>query len=71
MGMIFSLVKLAPIFFVNSLLTMVFVNIVDTTLGIAEIDYVQSMLVTISLWIVVAPIALLVSRMKFSETQTW
>jgi hypothetical protein len=71
MGTIFSLIKLAGVFFFNSWLVMVFVGLIASELGISKITYVESLLVTISLWVVVAPIAYMAGRVKFSEAQNW
>ena len=44
-------------FFFSAWLTMIFWGIVAPDLGLATIGYVRAMLVTIALWLVVAPLA--------------
>lgn len=46
-----------PGFFLSSLFLMLLWKPIASHFGIAEIDYVTSMLITITLWIVVAPLA--------------
>jgi len=43
-------------FFFSAWLTMMFCGIIATDLGIEPIGYIESMLVTIALWLVVAPL---------------
>tara|TARA_B100001750_G_C15426529_1_gene555833 strand:- start:307 stop:522 length:216 start_codon:yes stop_codon:yes gene_type:complete len=71
MGTLFSLIKVAGAFFLNSWLTMLFVDISGGELGLSAISYTSAMLVTIGIWVVIAPIVFLISRFKFSEEQTW
>jgi hypothetical protein len=44
-------------FFFSAWLTMIFWGIIAPDLGLATIDYVKAMLVTIALWLAVAPLA--------------
>jgi hypothetical protein len=44
-----------PMFFVNAWLLMIFAGIVGGDVGIAPVGYVTSMVVTIGLWLVLAP----------------
>ena len=50
---------------------MLFVDISGGELGLSAISYTSAMLVTIGIWVVIAPIVFLISRFKFSEEQTW
>ncbi len=43
-------------FFFSSWLTMIFWGIVAPDIGVAKISYTTAMLVTIALWLVVAPL---------------
>ncbi len=49
-------------FFVSSWILMIFVGIVAADLGINPIGYVTSMVVTIGLWLVVAPVVGAIAR---------
>ena len=49
-------------FFVSSALTMVFWNIIAPWVGVGSIGYVNAMVITIAIWLVVAPLAAAVSR---------
>ena len=49
------LVAAGPLFFVSAWLLMIFAGIVDTDVGIRPFGYVTSMVVTIGLWLVLAP----------------
>jgi hypothetical protein len=55
MGNFFKLVSAGPAFFVSSWVLMIFAGIVHVDLGIRPIGYVTSMVVTIGLWLVMAP----------------
>jgi hypothetical protein len=44
-----------PLFFVSAWILMLFAGIVDTDVGIKPFGYVTSMVVTIGLWLVLAP----------------
>jgi hypothetical protein len=44
-------------FFFSAWLTMVFWGIIAPDLGLTSISYLKAMLVTIALWLVVAPLA--------------
>lgn len=44
-------------FFFSAWITMIFWGIIAPDFGIATISYVQAMLVTIAIWLVVAPLA--------------
>jgi hypothetical protein len=51
----FKLIAAGPAFFVSAWLLMVFAGIVSTDVGVHPFGYVTSMVVTIALWLTVAP----------------
>ena len=55
MGNFFRLLSAGPMFFVSSWVLMVFAGIVARDVGIHPFGYVTSMIVTIGLWLAVAP----------------
>jgi len=55
MDAFFKLVAAGPLFFVSAWLLMIFAGIVGTDVGIHPFGYVTSMVVTIGLWLVLAP----------------
>ncbi len=55
MSAFFKLVAAGPLFFVSAWLLMIFAGIVSGDTGIAPFGYVTSMVVTIGLWLVLAP----------------
>jgi hypothetical protein len=55
MDSFFRLVAAGPMFFVSSWLLMLFAGIVGGDMGIRPFGYVTSMVVTIGLWLVLAP----------------
>jgi hypothetical protein len=55
MGSFFRLVAAGPMFFVSAWLLMLFAGIVSTDVGIRPFGYVTSMVVTIGLWLTLAP----------------
>lgn len=50
-----KLMTAGPMFFVSSWITMIFAGVVHRDVGIRPFGYVTSMIVTIGLWLVVAP----------------
>jgi hypothetical protein len=62
MGSFFRLIAAGPAFFVSAWLLMVFAGIVSTDVGVHPFGYVTSMVVTIGLWLTVAPAIGAVSR---------
>ncbi len=50
-----KLMSAGPMFFVSSWITMIFVGIVHRDVGIRPFGYETSMIVTIGIWLVVAP----------------
>ena len=51
----FRLIAAGPLFFVSAWLLMIFAGIVDTDVGIRPFGYLTSMVVTIGLWLTLAP----------------
>jgi len=49
------LVAAGPLFFVSAWLLMIFAGIVSTDVGIRPFGYLTSMLVTVGLWLTLAP----------------
>jgi hypothetical protein len=55
MGAFFRLIAAGPMFFVSAWLLMIFAGIVSTDVGIRPFGYLTSMVVTIGLWLTLAP----------------
>jgi hypothetical protein len=55
MGAFFRLLSAGPLFFVSAWLLMIFAGIVATDVGIQPFGYLTSMVVTIGLWLALAP----------------
>ena len=55
MDSFFRLIAAGPAFFVSAWLLMLFAGIVSTDVGVHPFGYVTSMVVTIGLWLTVAP----------------
>ena len=51
----FRIVAAGPAFFVSAWLLMLFAGVVGTDVGIRPFGYLTSMVVTIALWLTVAP----------------
>jgi hypothetical protein len=51
----FKLIAAGPMFFVSAWLLMLFAGIAGTDVGIRPFGYVTAMVVTIGLWLVLAP----------------
>lgn len=51
----FGIVTAGPAFFVSSWILMIFAGITGTDVGIRPFGYVTSMIVTIGLWLTLAP----------------
>jgi hypothetical protein len=62
MDAFFKLVAAGPMFFVSAWLLMIFAGITGSDVGIRPFGYVTSMLVTIGLWLTLAPAVGAVSR---------
>jgi hypothetical protein len=58
----FKLIAAGPLFFVSAWLLMVFAGIVGSDVGIRPFGYLTAMVVTIGLWLVVAPAIAAVGR---------
>lgn len=57
-----GLLSAGPVFFVSAWLLMIFAGILAADVGIRPFGYVTSMVVTIGLWLAVAPAVGAVSR---------
>jgi hypothetical protein len=55
MDSFFKLIAAGPAFFVSAWLLMVFAGIVATDVGLHPFGYITSMVVTIALWLTLAP----------------
>ena len=55
MDAFFKLIAAGPLFFVSAWLLMLFAGIVGTDVGIRPFGYLTSMVVTIGLWLTLAP----------------
>lgn len=55
MDAFFKLIAAGPLFFVSAWLLMIFAGIVGTDVGIQPFGYLTAMVVTIGLWLVLAP----------------
>jgi hypothetical protein len=55
MSAFFKLIAAGPMFFVSAWLLMIFAGITYTDLGIAPFGYLTAMIVTIGLWLTLAP----------------
>lgn len=62
MGDFFGVVSAGPFFFVSAWLLMLFAGIVGSDVGIRPFGYLTSMVVTIALWLAVAPAVGAISR---------
>jgi hypothetical protein len=62
----FKILAAIPGFFLSSLFLMLLLNVIATRLGISvDINYVTSMLINITLWIAIAPLAAVSAKKKF------
>jgi hypothetical protein len=53
----FRILAAIPGFFLSSLFLMLLWDVISPRIGLGDINYVTSMLITITLWIAVAPLA--------------
>ena len=60
----FTILAAIPGFFLSSFILMLLWGAIAPDLGIVKISYVMSMLVTITLWLVVAPLVAAASRRR-------
>ena len=51
----FQIIAAGPFFFVSSWVLMIFAGIVGTDIGVRPFGYITSMVVTIGLWLTLAP----------------
>jgi hypothetical protein len=58
----FRIVSAGPAFFISAWLLMIFAGITGTDIGVRPFGYVTSMVVTIGLWLTLAPAAGAVAR---------
>jgi hypothetical protein len=66
----FKLVAAGPMFFVSAWLLMIFAGITGSDVGIRPFGYVTSMVVTIGLWLTLAPAIGAISRAKPGKGKT-
>jgi hypothetical protein len=64
MDAFFRLLAAGPLFFVSAWLLMIFAGITSSDVGIRPFGYVTSMVVTIGLWLTLAPAIGAVGRAK-------
>jgi len=62
----FTIMAAIPGFFLSSFILMLLWGVIATKFGVQTIDYVMAMLITITLWLAVAPLAAAASRRKKS-----
>ena len=60
----FKVLAAIPGFFLSSLILMALWGVIAPNFGIEKIDYVMAMLITITLWLTVAPLAAAAGRRK-------
>ncbi len=60
----FTILAAIPGFFLSSFILMLLWGAIAPDLGIVKISYVMSMLVTITIWLVVAPLVAAASRRR-------
>lgn len=65
----FKVVAAGPMFFVSAWVLMIFAGIVYKDVGIRPFGYVTSMVVTIGLWLTVAPAISAVARVPKSRSK--
>jgi hypothetical protein len=60
----FRVIAAGPLFFVSSWLLMIFAGITHTDVGIRPFGYLTSMVVTIGLWLTLAPAIGAIARVR-------
>ncbi|HUU08314.1 MAG TPA: hypothetical protein VMW61_02200 [Dehalococcoidales bacterium] len=60
----FTILAAIPGFFLSSLLLMLLWGVIAPKIGVADINYPTAMLITITLWLAVAPLAAAASRKR-------
>ena|SRR5271157_2922927 len=68
-GNFFKVVSAGPMFFVSAWVLMIFAGIVRTDVGIHPFGYVTSMVVTIGLWLTLAPAIGAVARVPIRKSK--
>jgi hypothetical protein len=63
----FKILAAIPGFFLSSFFLMLLWGVIAPNIGLPSIDYPMSMLVTITLWLAVAPLATAASHRKWHE----
>jgi len=58
----FAILSAIPGFFLSSFVTMLLWSVIAPNFGIEKIDYPMAMLITVTLWLAVAPLAAAASR---------
>ena len=58
----FTILAAIPGFFLSSFILMLLWDVIAPKLGMVDINYVTSMLITITLWLAVAPLAAAAGR---------
>ena len=58
----FTILAAVPGFFLSSFFFMLLWDVISPRIGLVDINYVTSMLITITLWIAVAPLAAAAAR---------
>ena len=58
----FTILAAIPGFFLSSLILMLLWGVIAPKLGVADIDYPMAMLITVTLWLAVAPLAAAAGR---------
>ena len=53
----FRILAAIPGFFLSSFIGMLLINVIAPKFGLSRIDYPTAMLITITLWLIVAPLA--------------
>jgi hypothetical protein len=66
----FRLFAAGPFFFVSAWLLMIFVGVVASDVGIRPFGYLTAMVVTIGLWLTLAPAVGAISRVGKSEKKS-
>jgi len=71
MDSFFKLAAAGPLFFVSAWLLMVFAGITASDVGIRPFGYVTSMVVTIGLWLTLAPAIGAIGRAKTGKDKAY
>ena len=63
----FGILSAIPGFFISSLILMALWGVIAPKFGIAKIDYPMAMLITITLWLAVAPLVAVGRKIRQSK----